>query len=412
MRAGVYFVLAAAGAAFGQNCANTSTGRVPINDLGTGLYLGQFQGGLYPGGSNVMPAAHWVEGLARAAAVQPRNAAGQPDVGGRIVMVSIGMSNTTQEYCSQGSGEPCDAWTFTGRAVRREDVDRRHLVIVNGAAGGQAAGSWDSPIDPNYTRVRDQVLAPRGLTEAQVQVAWVKVANAQPAVALPTPSADAYQLEIQTGNIVRAMKVRYPNLQMVFLSSRIYAGYATTALNPEPYAYESAFGAKWVIEAQINQMAPNGMPDPQAGNLNYSGPTAVAPWIAWGPYLWADGMTPRSDGLIWRCSDLVQDGTHPSPGVDGGRAKVGLLLERFFFGEGTPNPLAAPWLLGDPGVTCYANCDGSTTQPVLNVADFTCFLQAFAGLRTYANCDGSTAAPLLNVADFTCFLQRFAAGCQ
>ena len=28
-----------------------------------------------------------------------------------------------------------------------------------------------------------------------------------------------------------------------------------------------------------------------------------------------------------------------------------------------------------------------------------------------ANCDGSTLAPVLNVADFTCFLQEFASGC-
>jgi hypothetical protein len=60
---------------------------------------------------------------------------------------------------------------------------------------------------------------------------------------------------------------------------------------------------------------------------------------------------------------------------------------------------------------CYANCDASSTAPVLNVADFTCFLQRFAAGDSYANCDGSTTAPTLNVADFTCFLQRFAAGC-
>jgi hypothetical protein len=29
----------------------------------------------------------------------------------------------------------------------------------------------------------------------------------------------------------------------------------------------------------------------------------------------------------------------------------------------------------------------------------------------YANCDGSTTAPVLNVGDFTCFLQKYAAGC-
>jgi hypothetical protein len=67
-------------------------------------------------------------------------------------------------------------------------------------------------------------------------------------------------------------------------------------------------------------------------------------------------------------------------------------------------------LMGTPG--CYGNCDGSTAAPVLNVADFTCFLQEFAAGHGYANCDGSTAEPVLNVADFTCFLQRFAAGCS
>jgi hypothetical protein len=61
---------------------------------------------------------------------------------------------------------------------------------------------------------------------------------------------------------------------------------------------------------------------------------------------------------------------------------------------------------------CYANCDGSTAPPVLNVGDFTCFLQRFAAGDAYANCDQSTAPPVLNVGDFTCFLQRFAAGCS
>jgi subtilisin-like proprotein convertase family protein len=61
---------------------------------------------------------------------------------------------------------------------------------------------------------------------------------------------------------------------------------------------------------------------------------------------------------------------------------------------------------------CYANCDASTTAPVLNVADFTCFLTKYAaGTLPYANCDNSTTAPVLNVADFTCFLTKFAGGC-
>jgi hypothetical protein len=75
-----------------------------------------------------------------------------------------------------------------------------------------------------------------------------------------------------------------------------------------------------------------------------------------------------------------------------------------------------------PGTAaCYANCDGSTAVPILNVDDFTCFVNQFAlaqelpaaqQVSHYANCDGSTATPVLNVDDFTCFINRFAGGCR
>ena len=87
------------------------------------------------------------------------------------------------------------------------------------------------------------------------------------------------------------------------------------------------------------------------------------------------------------------------------------------FNNGPPPPSTNSTTLNSYSVTatqgggCYANCDGSTTPPVLNVADFSCFLTKFAGNDPYANCDGSTTAPVLNVADFSCFLTKFAAGC-
>jgi hypothetical protein len=65
-----------------------------------------------------------------------------------------------------------------------------------------------------------------------------------------------------------------------------------------------------------------------------------------------------------------------------------------------------------PGLpTCYANCDQSTLSPILNVNDFTCFLNRYAQGHVYANCDLSTVAPILNVNDFTCFMNRYAQGC-
>ncbi len=63
------------------------------------------------------------------------------------------------------------------------------------------------------------------------------------------------------------------------------------------------------------------------------------------------------------------------------------------------------------GNTCYANCDGSTTLPVLTANDFQCFLNAYSGGSTYANCDGSTSTPVLTANDFQCFLNAFANGC-
>jgi probable HAF family extracellular repeat protein len=63
------------------------------------------------------------------------------------------------------------------------------------------------------------------------------------------------------------------------------------------------------------------------------------------------------------------------------------------------------------GFGCNANCDGGTTDPVLNVGDFVCFLTRYAAGEPSANCDGSTSPPVLNVNDFVCFQERFAAGC-
>ena len=55
------------------------------------------------------------------------------------------------------------------------------------------------------------------------------------------------------------------------------------------------------------------------------------------------------------------------------------------------------------GSTCYANCDGSTASPLLNVNDYVCFNNRFQAGDAYANCDGSTSTPVLNVNDFVCF---------
>jgi hypothetical protein len=364
-------------------------GAVPLNDLGNGLYLNQFQGGLYPNGSNDAPAPHAATGLSRASAIQPLNPAGLPDPQGKFVFLSVGMSNTSQEFGGT-TGNPTQGtpFSFMGQAATHPAVNRSSMVIYNGARGAEPAENWTSPTSVNYDRIRTG-LTSRGLSEAQVRVAWLKQANPGPNTSLPSANADAWTLLQHTGNIVRAMKQRYPNLETVLVSSRIFAGYASTGLNPEPYAYESGISVKRLVEAQINQM--NGGPtDPIAGNLDHN---SVAPWLAWGPYLWADGMNPRSDGLTWSPGDFASDGTHPS---DSGQQKVGRLLLQNLL----TSPFAQPWFLSTvPG---DANIDGT-----VNLEDFNALAANFGqSNRTWTtgdfNYDGLT-----NLADFNILATHF-----
>ncbi|MBI3950350.1 MAG: hypothetical protein HY314_07845 [Acidobacteria bacterium] len=303
-----------------SDCTKTSVGLKPLTELGTDLYEGR-AGGLYPSGQNTPPTEHEAAGLALANEVQPLDAHGQPNPqNGRIVLLSIGMSNTTQEFS-----------TF----IRTASADRDRspqLVIVDGAQGGMSAARIINPNDGSsgtrfWTTV-DQRLASAGVTAKQVQVAWVKQVDAAPTRAFPT---HAEQLQSELAIIAQLLKSRFPNIKIAYCSSRTYAGYATTNLNPEPYAYESGFAVKWLIESQINGASELNY-DPARGEVK-------APWLAWGPYLWADGLTPRrDDGLIWACDDFGSDGTHPS---DKGRQKIANLLLNFF----KTDPTAQPWFL-------------------------------------------------------------------
>ncbi len=281
----------------------------PLTELGIGKYQG-YEGGLYPGGKNTRPPAHEKAGLALTKQVRPLDAEGKPDQNGKVVLLSVGMSNATQEFTA-----------FQRLAAEHSDL-HTGLTLVDGAQGGQTAAIIQSEEGPGarYWAEVDRRLEQAGATRAQVQAAWVKEADAGPAEGFP---AYAQKLEGELGNVARLLARRFPNLKLVYLSSRIYAGYARSRLNPEPYAYESGFAVKWLVEKQIQ------------GNADLTYRDHKAPWLSWGPYLWAAGTTPRADGLVWEESDFGPDGTHPSIS---GRRKVAEQLWRFFSTDSTTRP--------------------------------------------------------------------------
>jgi hypothetical protein len=299
--------------AVASNCNGTQTGLVPLTSLGAGTYQG-YEGGLYPGGANARPAAHDAAGVAIANAIAPIDTFGSADPNGRIVLISIGMSNTTQEFS-----------TFVPMA--NTDPQRNpKVLVIDCALGGQTAGLIKNPAVAYWDTVRARLRGRRS-SPLQVQVAWLKEANANPNTGFPNATSTLMR---DLGSVVRTLKDLFPNVRIAYLSSRIYAGYATSSLNPEPYAYESGFAVKWLIDGQITG----------ADSLNYDpGHGSVeAPWLAWGPYLWADGLVPREgDGLTWQCSDFqTSDGTHPATGA---RLKVSNMLLGFLHADAT----AVPW---------------------------------------------------------------------
>jgi len=322
--------------------------KIPLTDMTPSENYLTFQGGLYENSSDTVPADHNTAGLAAAGAIQPLDTNGNPSASGKIVFVAVGRSTGVDEFA-----------VFMNQAASNSGVNHATLAIVNGALTGAMPCVWTVTSGPpscnpslgnQYDRVRDMVLAPLGLTEKQVQAAWIEEYNGDPAAdgfqSLCDPTVagcsndvshtEALRYEQQLGAILRAAKTRWPNLQQAFHSSRIYGAYATTDHSSEPYPYEYGFSVKWLIQAQILQIRSGGTSiDPTAGDLNYN--AGAAPWTAWGPYTWANGDTPRSDGLVWcngqansPCNgevDFQPDGTHPNTQGD---EKVANLLMNFF----------------------------------------------------------------------------------
>jgi hypothetical protein len=277
--------------ALASDCSRASVGHDALPDLASSTYKGE-PGGLYAG-TNDPPAAYAAAGRRAAAEIVPLDAQGKPSANGKVVLLSIGMSNTTQEFS-----------TFVTLA-RTDPMRAMSVVVVDGAQGGQDARVW-AKADAQAWSVADQRLRSSGVTAAQVEAVWLKQAVAGPHGDFPASSRELTDL---LDSIVKIAAQRYPQLRQVFLSPRTYAGYATTTLNPEPYAFESGFADRALIMRSVAS------PD-------------ARPWIGWGPYLWTDGTRGRSDGFVWTCADTREsDGTHPSPS---GQQKVAQLLLGFF----------------------------------------------------------------------------------
>jgi hypothetical protein len=299
----------------------------PLTDLGQGKYQG-FEGGLYPDGKNQRPADHEAAGRSRAKLVRPLDADGKPSDDGKIVLLAIGFSNTVQ--CFNG---------FMAAAAEDRSVNPK-VILVNGAMGGMSAHMVQDPDDKGrgtrYWSGVDERLKAAGVSRAQVQVVWIKETN-------PAPHPGGFpkyirDLQSEITRIVQVLPRRFPNVKLVYLSSRTYGGWAKAPPgrpggpgNSEPYSYETGFAVKWLIEQQLKGDRELNY-DPQKGVVK-------APWLSWGPYLWANGEVQRKDGFSFEPSDFREnDRMHHSAQ---GMKKIGGRMLQFFKSDST----AQEWFL-------------------------------------------------------------------
>lgn len=282
----------------------------PLNDLGKNEFAWGLYGGLWPDGTNTMPAAHFAVGQRHAAKITPRDANGRPSPDGKIVFLAIGGQNTALTF--EAMKENLAGSTRVAPSV----------VMLTASFAGADADKWALPWHGTYPRVKSSVLTPAGVTEQQVQAVWLQLSTDFPNPPLPIQNADAYLLKGWIAETARQLKERYPNLEVAYLSSREYAGYSMTNLHPEPFGYETAFAVRWVLLGQMEYMRTGSWWDTRTGNLDAE---TNAPWLTWGPYPWANGEEARRDGLAWYRDDFGPTGDIFS--AKGADKSAGLLLD-------------------------------------------------------------------------------------
>lgn len=236
------------------------------------LSRGAYSTFLYSTG-NTKPAHHKRVGDSLALLIKPLSVSGQPSPNGSIVVIGEGMSNARYIF---------DAFASQ---LTTSKLDNPKVKFKNLSQSGCDLTCW--------------VGNGAGAVDPQVQVALLYHSNNRPQNGVCVDEKrfpyHAQMTRDQLEARVHQLKQKYPNLKLIYLTSRDFGGWSCPPSGSEyrePVGYEEGFSVKWLIDGQ------------SAGSdadLAYG----TAPYLAWGPYLWS-ATTSRSY--------FMPDGTHPCSG--------------------------------------------------------------------------------------------------
>jgi len=150
------------------------------------------------------------------------------------------------------------------------------LVFVNGAKGGQTAGSFAKSGGTAWSNVTTQ-LSRKGKKANDVGVVWVLAVNRA------TTSIDPYvsRLTQDLNGVANQIRSKFPGA-LILMSGLHHEVFAPlSSKQPEPYAWES--------DNVVNSIV--------ASNSD----------VIWGPYLWNPAPKARSDGFNVTCDMIDTD---------------------------------------------------------------------------------------------------------
>ncbi len=285
---------------------------VPISDMQ--VDYGEEIPGLYGSAGNTIPQFYRPLVQYAADGIEPLDADGNPDTDGLIGFLSVGMSNTSQEFSA-----------FMQLANEQGQVNPA-IILVDGAQGGVDSVAWNTQETP--WNVLNDRLSEAGVTPAQIQVIWLEIeVHSITQYASDDDSQKRYRVE-QMEQIINRLSGTFPHLQIIYLSARAYGGFynAAVASNlsvPEPRSYEHGFAVRQVILNAIRQ--------DQASLDSETDFEPLLPVVIWGPYFWA-AESAREDGLFYVREDYARDGIHPG---SQGQRKIGTFMLNFFVDDPT-----------------------------------------------------------------------------
>ena len=199
-----------------------------------------------------------------------------------------------------------------------ENAVETDFKLVNAALPGMDIERWASR-EVAFPRAIETIQEATGSADPDI-AERVEVLIVQIAIA-GTDTERVEYVRSLINETIRVSRIHFPNVKQVYLVGREFGGWSKQDA-PDGSVFAGEPG-NWALSIAIDRAVAD----------NAGRPDGV--WVGAGPYMWANGDTPRADGLTWSEELFKEDGRHLR---DPAAKNAALMIHEFFLNDET-----APW---------------------------------------------------------------------